>query len=55
MCVCVCTRAQNVPRADSVHVLSTPRMDFQPRADTLDIYSGLWHQIRTRHPGKSRN
>ncbi len=45
----------NVPRADSVHLLSMPRADFQPRADTLDVYCWFWHQIWTRHPWKPRN
>ncbi len=44
-----------MPRTDSVHVLCMPRVNFRPRADTLDVRYWFWLQIRTRHPWKPRN
>ncbi len=50
--VCVCGCLHYVPRADSMHVLSMPRADFRPRANTFDVCCWFWHQIRTCHPWK---
>ncbi len=47
--VCVGVFLHNVTRADSVHVLSMPRADFHPRAETLDVCCWFVYQIWTRH------